>query len=397
MQTSFKIFKKTSYLFFFPIFKLFLFVMKTFSLKLAEIDCSRLGHTSQIVEGYLSNKEKLKKKKLIYFFSSRHVANKQINKMIARVVKISKAGFFFRIIRKCANYWNMGHEIFFNISEYSIQNSFNKNPYYQYDGPRLSFSNNELKLAQNKLKQLGITGSTKWICIHNRDSSFLKKKFPDIDFSYHNYRNFTLKSMEKLISYFSNKGIYIFRMGSIQEEVLKLKDKKIIDYANSNIKCPLLDIYLLANSIFYLGSSSGLMNVSRGFNKNCYGINYILPEFSRQHVPFLFIFKKIRDKSSKKLLSLREILESPFVEKIQINEIENYGHELVDNTDDEIYNLGIEAYKDYLGQKVYDEESKKLLDKFHLIYHNYREKNSKNLNFLKLSPFFLKNNKYLLN
>ena len=57
MQTSFKIFKKTSYLFFFPIFKLFLFVMKTFSLKLAEIDCSRLGHTSQIVEGYLSNKE----------------------------------------------------------------------------------------------------------------------------------------------------------------------------------------------------------------------------------------------------------------------------------------------------------------------------------------------------
>ena len=69
--------------------------MKNFSLKLAEIDCSRLGHTSQFVEGYLSNKEKLKKKKLIYFFSSRHVANKQINKMIARVIKISKAGFFF--------------------------------------------------------------------------------------------------------------------------------------------------------------------------------------------------------------------------------------------------------------------------------------------------------------
>lgn len=69
--------------------------MKTFSLKLAEIDCSRLGHTSQIVEGYLSNKEKLKKKKLIYFFSSSNVANKQINKMVARTLKISKISFFF--------------------------------------------------------------------------------------------------------------------------------------------------------------------------------------------------------------------------------------------------------------------------------------------------------------
>ena len=262
MQISFKIFKKTSYFLFFPIFKLFIFVMKTFSLKLAEIDCSRLGHTSQTVEGYLSNKKKLKKKKLIYFLSSGYVANKQINKMIGRVIKISKAGFFFRIIRKCANYWNTGHEIFFNISEYSIQNSFNKDPSYKYDGPRLSFSNNELKLAQNKLKQLGITDSTKWICIHNRDSSFLKKSFPSNDFSYHNYRDFSLKSMEKLISYFSNKGIYVLRMGSIQDEFLKLKDEKIVDYANSELRCSTLDIYLLSNSLFYFGSSSGLTNVS---------------------------------------------------------------------------------------------------------------------------------------
>lgn len=397
MKIFLKIFKKTSYLFFFPIFRLFLFVMKTFSLKLAEIDCSRLGHTSQIVEGYLSNKEKLKKKKLIYFFSSRHIANKQINKMIGRVVKISKAGFFFRIIRKCVNYWNMGHEIFFNISEYSIQNSFNKDPNYKYDGPRLSFSKNELKLAQNKLLQLGIKDSSKWICIHNRDSNFLKKNFPNNDFSYHNYRDFSLKSMEKLISYFSNQGIYVLRMGSIQEEFLKLKDEKIVDYANSELRCSILDIYLLSNSLFYFGSSSGLMNVSCGFQKKCYGINYVLPEFTRQHVPYLFIFKKIRNKKNNNFLSLKEVLESPFVDEIQKNNIDKYGYELVNNTDEEIYNLGIEAYKDYLGENVYDEESVYLLKKFYKIYHSYREKNYRNIDFLKISPFFLKNNKYLLN
>ena len=371
--------------------------MKTFSLKLAEIDCSRLGHTSQTVEGYLSNKKKLKKKKLIYFLSSGYVANQQINKMIGRVIKISKAGFFFRIIRKCANYWNTGHEIFFNISEYSIQNSFNKDPSYKYDGPRLSFSNNELKLAQNKLKQLGITDSTKWICIHNRDSSFLKKSFPSNDFSYHNYRDFSLKSMEKLISYFSNKGIYVLRMGSIQDEFLKLKDEKIVDYANSELRCSTLDIYLLSNSLFYFGSSSGLTNVSCGFQKKCYGINYVLPEFTRQHVPYLFIFKKIRNKKNNNFLSLKEVLESPFVDEIQKNNIDKYGYELVNNTDEEIYNLGIEAYKDYLGENVYDEESVYLLKKFYKIYHSYREKNFRNIDFLKISPFFLKNNKYLLN
>jgi putative glycosyltransferase (TIGR04372 family) len=371
--------------------------MKTFSLKLAEIDCSRLGHTSQIVEGYLSNKEKLKKKKLIYFFSSSNVANKQINKMVARTLKISKISFFFRIVKKCVNFWKIGHEIFFDISKYSIQSSFDKDPNYKYDGPRLTFSKNELRAVQKKLNQLGISDSAKWICIHNRDSSYLKKKFPNNDFSYHNYRDFSLKSMEKLISYFSNKGIYVLRMGSIQEEFLKSKDKKIVDYANSELRCSTLDIYLLSNSLFYFGSSSGLMNVSCGFRKKCYGINYILPEFTRQHVPYLFIFKKIKNKKNNNFLSLKEVLESPFVDEIQKNNIDKFGYELVNNTDEEIYNLGIEAYKDYLGENVYDEESAYLLKKFYKIYHSYREKNYRNIDFLKISPFFLKNNKYLLN
>jgi putative glycosyltransferase (TIGR04372 family) len=371
--------------------------MKTFSLKLAEVDCSRLGSTSQIVEGYLSNKEKLDEKKLIYFFSSSNVANKQINKMVARTLKISKISFFFRIVKKCVNFWKIGHEIFFDISKYSIQSSFDKDPNYKYDGPRLTFSKNELRAVQKKLNQLGISDSAKWICIHNRDSSYLKKKFPNVDFSYHNYRDFTLKSMEKLINYFSKKGIYVLRMGSIQEEVLKLKDKKIIDYANSELRNPTLDIYLLSNSLFYFGSSSGLMNVSSGFNRKCYGINYVLPEFTRQHVPYLFIFKKIRNKKNQNYLSLKEILESPFVDEIQKNNINKYGYELVNNTDEEIYNLGIEALKDHSGENVYDEESAHLLEKFYKIYQSYRGKKYKHIDFLKISPFFLKNNKYLLN
>ena len=198
-------------------------------------------------------------------------------------------------------------------------------------------------------------------------------------------------------NYFSNQGIYVLRMGSIQEEFLKLKDEKIVDYANSELRCSILDIYLLSNSLFYFGSSSGLMNVSCGFQKKCYGINYVLPEFTRQHVPYLFIFKKIRNKKNNNFLSLKEVLESPFVDEIQKNNIDKYGYELVNNTDEEIYNLGIEAYKDYLGENVYDEESVYLLKKFYKIYHSYREKNYRNIDFLKISPFFLKNNKYLLN
>lgn len=390
--------KKLLFLVVFPFFKLFVYVIKIFSFKLAEIDCSRLGHTSQIVEGYLFHMKHLKhKNRIIYFFSS-NVANKQINIMIKRVLNISKISFFYQILKKIAIYWNCEQKIFLNINYYSIQKSCQRDPNFnfEYDGPRLYFTEKEKNLALAQLKELGITESDRWICLHNRDSSYLEKTFPKIDFSYHDYRDFSVKNMEEVANFFAEKGIYVFRMGSIQNENLYTKNSKIFDYAHLEIRNPLLDIFLLSSSIFYLGSTSGLMNVSSGFKRKCYGINYVLPWFTRTHVPYLFIFKKIRNKKNNYFLTLNEILDSDFCEKIQSNEIQKFGHELVENSSEEILSIGMEAYNESIGKEVYDDESRELLAKFKSIYHKYQDKDQTDLFFLKISPSFLKSNKYLL-
>lgn len=381
----------------YPFYKLIFFLLEFFNLRLAQIDNSRFGHTTNFVEGYLSSLEnKKEERKLIFFFTSVS-ANKQIDKMVKRVLKISKIGFIYQIFRKCSIYWNQGEHLFFEIGDFALQKTFSKNIEYNYKGPKLNFSDKEKKRAMNYLENFGLKKNDKWICIHNRDSKYLDEKFSNSNSRYHDYRDFSVNSFEKAANFFSEQGYYVFRMGVNQKEKVEFQNKKIIDYSNSKEKNPFLDVFLLSNSNFYFGSGSGTSNVSMCFQRKCYGINYVITDFNRACTPYLFIFKKIRNIKTQKFLSLKEILESDFCNKIVNNDLTKYGHELVENTNDDVLSLGQEALRDSEGKNVYDEESVFLLNKFRNIYHKYQDKEKKNLSFLKVSPAFLKNNQYLLN
>ena len=77
----------------------------------------------------------------------------------------------------------------------------------------------------------------------------------------------------------------------------KNQNSKIIDYSFSEIRCDLMDIYLLANCEFYFGGESGPSDISYTFCRPCYGINFPPTYFfeSRAHLDSSFIFKRIKN------------------------------------------------------------------------------------------------------
>ena len=124
--------------------------------------------------------------------------------------------------------------------------------------------------------------------------------------------------------YFANEGYYVFRMGSLTKTKLQTKNPKIIDYANSKFRNDFLDIYLLANCKFYFGGDSGPSDIAYTFFKPSYGVNFSASTIfeSRSHLSHLFIFKRIKNIKTNKLLSIKDIFESDYSLFLQDNIID---------------------------------------------------------------------------
>ena len=98
------------------------------------------------------------------------------------------------------------------------------------------------------------------------------------------------------------------------------------------------------------------MNVSFGFNRPSYGVNYSLPYFARSHIPYMFIFKRIQNNRTGKLLSLREILQSNFCDKIQNNLLLKYNHSEINNTPEDILEFSEDILREINGEKILKKE-----------------------------------------
>ena len=112
----------------------------------------------------------------------------------------------------------------------------------------------------------------------------------------------------------ANRDVYVFRMGAKVEGTFNLNNPKIIDYVNTKFRSDFMDIYLLSKCEFLLGGDSGIHLVPFVFNRPVYGINYTLSLLWQVHKLYLqlFIFKRIKNLETGKLLTAKEILKSDF-------------------------------------------------------------------------------------
>jgi putative glycosyltransferase (TIGR04372 family) len=347
---------------------------------------------------YLIEKEKVYlNKKSIYSIDIIALSRTSSNKIL-RAILIKNNKFYnsilVRFVIESLNFFlgknnnhvlNVNNTLATNILNFNINKKIN-----------IDFIFKDIELI---LKKFNLNKNSKWICVHNRDSEYLKKLNRIKNFSYHNYRDFDILSYSKLVQYFLDKNYYVFRVGKTSDQYLSIKNDKYFDLPNHIYKNDIFDLYILLNCKLFIGCDSGPWTIPYLNRKFILKTNYttigILEKM--KHNNFVFIFKRFRDIKNRKLLSIREIfqrkLDNVFNSEIFLKE----KIELIPNDEITIFEAGKELEK--IESDIFTEsnQEKELQQKFWDLINKYSTfKNSYPVK-ARVSNYFLKNNLDLFN
>jgi len=202
-----------------------------------------------------------------------------------------------------------------------------------------NFTEEENKLGRIFLDKFGFKKEDKFVCLIVRDSAYKEKLFPNHDWSYHNHRNSDIDTYSKACKELVKRGYWVFRMGSIVNKKFSCKNDKVIDYPFIDNKNDFLDIWLMANCTFCITTSSGLDCVAFAFRKPMLVLNLLPVADIMSYTNCLTYFKTLKYKNSIKSFTLNDYLENNFY---SMQEYQEKDIEIIDMTEDEIYNSVIE-------------------------------------------------------
>ena len=341
---------------------LIFYPIKFFKIKFLRVDTTRMGHFAGSLDGIYNEiiNKNFKNFKIIVFYN-KPICNyfllnlfrdflkqnfKKIPLIELNYIYITILNFYRDLLKSNVEFL-YERDTTFNL--YHTKKNFLKlNKNHEYEGKKLR-------------EKLGIKDNAKLICVNNRDSLYLNKHYKSkINFEYHNYRDFSLKSMIPALQYFTENGFYVVRFGNGNIETVSsyTSNSKIIDYSNHPLRTDFGDIYFNYICEFYFGSGSGAWNISRYFRKAGFLINIcpIRSVFSlKWNYPMLF--KKIFDLNKKKFLSIREIVDQNLIAERIGTVIESKNLNYVENSEEEILNLAKEALKIISNGKIIRNEN----------------------------------------
>jgi len=266
-----------------------------------------------------------------------------------------------------------------NYTQYYTDFLFN----YDYvKNPQINLNYNEIGVENKFLNKFNLE-KKKWICIHNRDSSYLKNlalqsNFKNYNFQYHNYRDSDVNKLIKSTKLLLENNFYVFRMGRIQSNEMNFKHPNFIDYAFEDGQSDFNDIFLLSKCEAYLGSDSGPGDISLVSGRARFLMNYSLTmlhyfhhggaELSKKN-HYSLIFKHLYDETTKKKLSLKEIINKQLMGLSNSNGFKRAGIVPIENSEEEILDLTIEMTNFLENKKFNIEKDYEIQKKFWDIYY----------------------------
>jgi putative glycosyltransferase (TIGR04372 family) len=224
----------------------------------------------------------------------------------------------------------------------------------------------------------GIDVDKKWVCILARGSEYLGNVQSDYKWDFNSYRNSNIDTYIDAAEYLASKNILVFRMGTHVSQPFKSKKTDlIIDYANSNWRSDKLDIFLAANCLFFISSSTGLDAIAFARRKPMLTVNLAQPlTFMKCQRDHIFIFKKFVHRKTNKLLNIQQYYQLGAIDGFTVDnpkhlrtqDLERLGIDVIDNTPAEIKDATEEMY-DFVvnrsnGAKDLSKPQKVFWDKF---------------------------------
>lgn len=223
--------------------------------------------------------------------------------------------------------------------------------------PELYFSKKNEELCRRQLRKIGIQEGQWYVCLHIRTGAFHKAK--------DEYRNANIENYLEAIDYIRSKGGVVIRLG----DAVKLgAEDHYIDYPNTPMKSELMDLFLIKNCRFYLGTNSGVVDTAFLFGVPVIIVNMTDLLFGRPYKKNdIFIYKRFFSKRQNKILSFLEVFKEPLyvnsaLEGEFLNEfLENY--QLIENTPEDIKDVVVEMFGnlDFLPEESFLQ--KKFMDK----------------------------------
>lgn len=195
---------------------------------------------------------------------------------------------------------------------------------------RIRFEPEQIGACTRNLARMGVDPNRPIVCIHVRESGYWGRTG---DRS-HSTKNADITTYIPAIQLLTNNGYQVVRLGDSTMRPLPALES-VFDYALSEYKNDFLDVYLLANSAFLMCTSSGPFAVASIFGVPLLGTNW----FPIHTTPFqprdLVLLKKLKNKGSGRLLSIKEMLDLGYAE-FSYYYLERNDLEVVDNTPQEL-------------------------------------------------------------
>ena len=289
------------------------------------------------------------------------ICNYQLEKMWDRTLQISRYVKYLNI----ANQWIPGyekHQVPKNTDR-DLNNLLMKTP------PHLSFTEEEERVGQNGLKEMGLPDGMPFFCFIGRDSAYLKAHYPKRNMDYHNYRDMDIKNFIPVVTELIQRGYFGIRMGKEVQGPLHIDESKYVDYA-TKYRTDFLDIYLCAKCRFFMNGMSGIDAVPADvFRRPTVMVNFVpMAYFHGSRKNSFFIFKKLWLIQEHRFLTFAEMIHSDIGRFLKSEQYEKAGIELIDNTPEEISAVALEMAERLKGTWQTTEEDEDIQRRFWALF-----------------------------
>jgi putative glycosyltransferase (TIGR04372 family) len=142
-----------------------------------------------------------------------------------------------------------------------------------------------------------------FVCLHLRDAGFYKETLDG------DPRNTSFDNYRATIDHIVAQGGWVVRLGG--PDAIPLPNLSgVIDYAHSPHKSEMMDLHLIRNSRYMVGTTSGLINIAIGLGIPAAAVNCISYDCQVWSSSVRFALRPVRDHSGR-LLSQRELTSAP--------------------------------------------------------------------------------------
>jgi len=255
--------------------------------------------------------------------------------------------------------------------------------------PTLKMSQEDEDSANTALKEFGISQQDKIVCLCVRDSEYLRVTFPETDWNEHNHRDSDINTYVEAAELLAKMGYKVFRMGNIVRDKLESESSSVIDYANSNIRSELLDIYLFSHADFVITTSTGMDFLGALFRIPIGIVNSVsLKSIYQGELLKYYQPKEMMDTNSGQRLGLEELIERGYQRAYNQSDFASMNIGFIDNSSDDLCNFfsDMESLVRNMVTEQYSPKAIAILEKYKI----------SNKNWAKLSPSWLTSHSYFL-